>query len=228
MNDLTATHPQLPTKAEDLARFILVGREKLTSVRAEIRAIDKLQLAEGVREQKRVEAQMLAEALLDAEVRIGELFKQMPKSVGGRPEKTKPNSGHSFETETKAQATERLGFDRHQVQRLETLASHPDLVEQVKAEARENDDLPTRTAVLNLAKAREEKRQSEYAQIDTDCALSQALTKALGFIDRLPRDDESYRAMYRGEIAPSDTLFDLSRAIEKLERVRTIYRRGGK
>ena len=112
MNDLATTIQQLPSLPEDLARFILVGREKLTSVRAEIRAIDKLQLAESVREQKRDEARMLAEALLDAEVRIGELFKQMPKSVGGRPEKTKPNSGQSFEIETKAQATERLGFDR--------------------------------------------------------------------------------------------------------------------
>jgi hypothetical protein len=84
MNGITASASQLPTKAEDLARFILVGREKLTSVRAEIRAIDKLQLAEEVREQKRDEARMLAEALLDAEVRIGELFKQMPKAPGAR------------------------------------------------------------------------------------------------------------------------------------------------
>lgn len=71
---------QLPDKIEDLAKFVLVGREKLTSVRAEIRAISKLELAEEVREQKREEAQMLAEALLDAEVRIGDLLKQIPKA----------------------------------------------------------------------------------------------------------------------------------------------------
>lgn len=75
---------QLPDKIEDLAKFVLVGREKLTSVRAEIRAISKLELAEEVREQKREEAQMLAEALMDAEVRIGDLLKQIPKAQGAR------------------------------------------------------------------------------------------------------------------------------------------------
>lgn len=74
----------LPDKIEDLAKFVLVGREKLTAVRANIRAIDKLQLAEDVREQKKEEAQMLAEALLDAEVRIGDLLKQIPKAQGKR------------------------------------------------------------------------------------------------------------------------------------------------
>lgn len=74
----------LPDKIEDLAKFVLVGREKLTSVRAEIRAIDKVQLAQEVREQKKEEAQMLAEALLDAEVKIGDLLKQIPKAQGRR------------------------------------------------------------------------------------------------------------------------------------------------
>ena len=33
----------LPNTIEDLARFVLVGREKLIAVRAEIRVINKLQ-----------------------------------------------------------------------------------------------------------------------------------------------------------------------------------------
>ena len=75
---------QLPNKIEDLAKFVLVGREKLVSVRAEIRAINKLELAEEVREQKKEEAQMLAEALIDAEVKIGDLLKTIPKAQGAR------------------------------------------------------------------------------------------------------------------------------------------------
>lgn len=74
----------LPNTIEDLAKFVLIGREKLTAVRAEIRAIDKVQLAQEVREQKKEEAQMLAEALLDAEVKIGDLLKQIPKAQGTR------------------------------------------------------------------------------------------------------------------------------------------------
>ena len=93
MNEITVQAKQLPDNLPDLAAFVLVGREKLTAVRAEIRAIDKLQLAEDVRQQKRDEAQMLSEALLDAEVRIGELTKAIPKAppdrgnqyTGGKP-----------------------------------------------------------------------------------------------------------------------------------------------
>lgn len=95
-NTLILESCKLPVKIEDLAKFVLVGREKLTSVRAEIRAIDKLNLAEEVRTQKKDEALMLSEALLDAEVRLGELTRALPKSVGGRPEKTIPTGEVSF------------------------------------------------------------------------------------------------------------------------------------
>lgn len=84
MGNLTIIQSNLPDTLEDLSKFVLVGREKLTAVRANIRAIDKLQLAEDVREQKKEEAQMLAEALLDAEVRIGDLLKIIPKAQGAR------------------------------------------------------------------------------------------------------------------------------------------------
>ena len=69
----------LPDTLNDLAKFVLVGRDQLAMVRAGIKALDKLDVAEGVRRQKREEAQMLAEALLDAEVKIGEILKAMPK-----------------------------------------------------------------------------------------------------------------------------------------------------
>ncbi|MFH2032408.1 MAG: hypothetical protein ABIJ40_17560 [Bacteroidota bacterium] len=72
---LVKTESKLPVRLEDLTRFALIGREKLNSVRAGIRAINKLGLAKEVREQKLEEGQMLGEALLDAEARIGDLLK---------------------------------------------------------------------------------------------------------------------------------------------------------
>ena len=156
----------LPDKIEDLAKFVLVGREKLVSVRAEIRAINKLELAEEVREQKREEAQMLAEALIDAEVRIGDLLKQIPKASGGdrKSEQIKNRTVAKFEnTETKQEVITRLGFNKDQAQRFETMASNKDIVEQVKAEARENEDIPTRTRVLQLVKEKtREEKDNEY------------------------------------------------------------------
>ena len=72
---------ELPTNIEDLTKFVLVGRDKLTAVRAAIRAIDKVGLAKEVRQQKLLEAQDLADAVLDAEVRIGELTSSIPKAT---------------------------------------------------------------------------------------------------------------------------------------------------
>ena len=142
----------LPVALEDLARFVLIGRDKLDAVRAGIRALDKLDVAESVRRQKKEEAQMLAEALLDAEVRIGEILSRMPKSVGGRPsEKTMFTAEPSIQP--KYEAAKELGFDANQVKRFQTLAANKEVVEQIKQEAREADDLPTRTAVLQAVKA---------------------------------------------------------------------------
>ena len=74
----------LPDTIKDLSKFILIGREKLNAVRAEIRAIDILKLAEEVHNQKLEEASWLAEAVLDAEVKMGELLKKIPKKQGKR------------------------------------------------------------------------------------------------------------------------------------------------
>lgn len=154
MSDIIAVTQHLPDNIQDLSKFVLVGREKLTSVRAEIRAIDKLNLAEEVRSQKREEAQMLSEALLDAEVRIGELLKQIPTASGARTD-LQPRCTDAPRLEivnTKEQVVSSLGFNRDQAKRFETLASNKDIVEQVKAEARENEDIPTRSRVLQLVK----------------------------------------------------------------------------
>jgi site-specific DNA-methyltransferase (adenine-specific) len=142
----------LPSSLLDLTQFVLVGRDKLDMVRAGIRAMDKLDVAEGVRKQKKEEAQMLAEALLDAEVRIGEILIKMPKAKNQY--ESASNSAVTGIT-TKEQATKELGFDKMQVSRFQTLAENKDLVEQIKQDARDTDDLPTRTSVLQAARIRD-------------------------------------------------------------------------
>lgn len=167
MSELVIQNSQLPANLEDLSKFILVGREKLNSVRAEIKAIDKLNLAQEVRNQKKDEAMMLSEALLDAEVRLGDLLKTIPKATRGNQYTGKmvmDSGGHN--QKPKHEVVKELGFDRKQAQRFETLSDNKDLVEQVKAEARENDDIPTRTRVLDLAQQRK-KREEEEAQKNT-------------------------------------------------------------
>ena len=226
MNDVVIRPEyELPATIEDLSRFVLVGREKLISVRAEIRAIEKIGLAKEVREQKLKEAQFISEAMLDAEVRIGQLMQSVPKSSGGdrKSKKIKNDSGVDFDFElrdsgvaklagqpdsvvvldksstipptptqqehkaanvpadsnskqsqvptasvkdatvkTKAEVIRYAGFTPKQVERFQQLAEHPELVEQAKTEARDNDDIVSRSLVLN--KIKEQKRAEKEAK----------------------------------------------------------------
>ena len=167
MNEVTIRHENIPSRMEDLSRFVLVGREKLVAVRAEIRAIEKVGLAQEVREQKLREAQDISEAVLDAEVRIGELMAKVPKAttVSGNQYTGKwKNDTDVDNPKAKADVIRDAGFTPKQVQRFQTLAAHPEIVEQAKAEARENDDIISRSAVLN--KIRDEMKRPADTEPD--------------------------------------------------------------
>lgn len=196
MNELSIRNNTLPKSLEDLSKFVLVGREKLISVKAEIRAINKLEFAQEVRNQKREEARMLSEALLDAEVRLGELFREIPKQANHHPVKSTTLPGE--ESKPKHQVITDLGFSRQQAEKMETLADNKDLVEAVKAEAIENDDLPTRSRVLDLA-AQRKKRDSEadltnkeYSDYLNKCeAVGKKIDKAINAIMALDTDQNT-------------------------------------
>lgn len=199
--ELQTTKQNLPANIEDLSKFVLVGREKLVAVKAEIRAIEKVELAQEVRDQKRDEARMLSEALLDAEVKLGEMLKQIPKGTKGTGSNqfAKKPTGGQF-SKTKSEVIKDLGFERHQAQRFEILADNPDLVEQVKAEARKNDDLPTRTQVISLAKEKAQRAEEENKQIDRDSIVHSKYKKicnAILDLDEIRSDENSKEAICR-------------------------------
>ena len=129
---------------EDLAKFTLIGRERLNAVRAEIRAIEKVGLAKEVHEQKLAEAQEIAEAVLDAETKLGELTSKLKTMQGQRKDLQHiPNSGEK----SKKEQLKDLGITHEE--RFETLANHPEVVEQAKADARAEGRIVTRSDVLN-------------------------------------------------------------------------------
>lgn len=162
---ISVTTSALPANIEDLSKFVLVGREQLVAVRAAIRAIDKVGVAQEVRKQKLKEGQEIGEAVLDAEVRIGELMAATPKAQGFA-------SIRDSAVTNKTDALKQAGFTgsdekiRQMAHRFETLAAHPEIVAQAKAEAREKDDIVTRSLVLNRVKdkQREEHRQEKMAR----------------------------------------------------------------
>ena len=145
MQDIIVSNSTLPSNIEDLSRFVLVGREKLVAVRAEIRAIDKVGIAQGVREQKLKEAQDISEAVLDAEVRIGELMAKVPKASGARTDIEPLIHG---DKKLKAEVIKESGFTLMQVSQFQRMAENPAAVARAKAQARDAGDILSRSKVL--------------------------------------------------------------------------------
>lgn len=163
MNSLTVSNNNLPTTIEDLSKFVLVGREKLTAIRAELRAMNNINIESWRLKQREEEARLLAEDLLDAEARVGEFTKQIPKAIKGNQYTGKMVNDNTVDNQKpKKEVLKDLGFNEKQAERFETLAENKDIIEQVKAEARDNEDIPTRTEVLR--KVQEVKKQEQLKQ----------------------------------------------------------------
>lgn len=190
MQEISTVKQSLPTTIEDLSKFALIGREKLVAVRAEIRAIEKVGLAQEVREQKLREAQDISEAVLDAEVRIGELMAKVPKAQGKR---TDLELECSDAPKSKEQIIKEMGFEETQIKRFETLAAHPEIVEQAKAEARENDEIVSRSFVLE--KVKQKKREENRQRWQNDIAEQVDAPKADNHVD-IFTTDKKYRVIY--------------------------------
>lgn len=189
MNDLSVAQKQLPETLSELTKFALVGREKLASVRAEIRAIQKVGLAKEVLEQKREEAQEIAELVTLSEVQIGRMLKEIPKATANQY-----TSANSLEHEkAKTKVTEDLGFSRNQVSQFQRMADHEQQVREAIAEARELDDIVSRTAVM---KKIEEAKKPHVANNSGDnewytpAEYIEAAREVMGSIDLDPASNE--------------------------------------
>lgn len=149
MNELTTQKTMLPDTLPELSKFVLVGREKLVAVRAEINAIKKVGLAKEVLEQKRVEAQEIAELVTLSEVKIGKMLKEIPKASGGdrRSDDFKNDIAVEFE-KPKSEVIREIGIPQKTAERFQRMADNEDIVQEAIDEARRNDDIVSRSAVL--------------------------------------------------------------------------------
>ena len=233
MSELITANTNLPDKVEDLAKFILFNREKIISVRAEIRAMDKLKVVREIREQKLEEATMLSEVLLDAEVRIGELFKKIPTNQGKRTDLKHTDSGVGM-SKSKKEIISDLGFSEKQGERLETLADHRDIVEYVKAEARESGEFPTRARVLDLA-AYQKKLKIQCDEYDDFIDLSvktyRELAKIIDSIDKFemtPQKLDALRENFNEVVTVENQIMFIEAAKDKLTMIEVELRKPNK
>lgn len=207
MNDLATQEKQLPDNLEDLAKFALIGREKLVAVRAEIRAIDKVGLAREVHDQKLEEAQEISEAVLDAEMRMGELLKAAKLHGGDRH--SKEFQGHSGRT------LKEMGLTKNLSSAYQLMANDPETVKRVQEEARKKGEVASRSDVVheivrkkkqdnpvNRAKERHEEIQSKPVVTMTELKQDK---EDVEFI----QSEETYRT-YRTLSQMCDLIFNLA------------------
>jgi N6-adenosine-specific RNA methylase IME4 len=187
---LTTQNNQLPTKFEDVAQFAVLAQEKLKSVKAEINAIKRLGLARDVYEQKKAEAQELAELTVRAEVKLGEITSNMPTAQGARTDLTSLPQGK--EVVTKQAALKGANINAKRASHYEAMAAHPEIVEAAITEARENDDIVSRSFVLEKIKAKAQQVKTEAVKADIERQreeiASQPLTSPDGLFDVIAID----------------------------------------
>lgn len=136
---ITSRKDYLPATIEELNAFILIGKQKLVAQKAKIKAILDTRMAIAAQEAALADAQDMAEILLDAEVRMGEILEAIPQA---------PPIGFS-NGNRKSLPDDITKKQSHQAQ---TLSKNKDIVEQVKAEARENGEIPTASKVYQIIK----------------------------------------------------------------------------
>lgn len=211
MNDLDVCQKAgPPATVEELTQFLLIAPERVTSMRAEIRAIKKAGLAAEVYLQKVREQQQLCELILDASVRMGEIAKSIPQ-VNSNQHIAKVQSDTAVHLQkTKSETVRSLGFSPKQIQRFETLADNKDLVEQEKAQAREEGRMPTRTNVINLAQERKKRIELQREQIDRDFDNLKLFRKAVSISKILEVTDEVIDSVAAVDTRLGDTIQDLN------------------
>lgn len=161
MFKLVKANNLLPQKVEDLVPLSFIGSAAVRYYRDVISLMDQLGVTEAQRKATLRDGQDAGELLLDIEARIGELLPSaeeatvIGKSMGGKVR-------HGQQVPPLFPA----GINKRKAHQARTIKAHPDIVARVKAQARENEDIPTKTAVLNAISYEKEKaRQAAVAPI---------------------------------------------------------------
>lgn len=241
-NELAAYQRDLPAQPTDLAKFIVVAQEKIKAVKAEIRAIQRLDMAKEVYDQKIEEQSRLQELTLLAYQRMGEITREMPTSQGHRTDRELGSAKGTKLDIPKKHATQDLGFSKAQVSRMEQMAAHPEVVEEVIVESQAGQTEATQTEVLrrikergqnkviDLTQRRKECFDQDVVRIDEDYEIIKEFHTAIHSPLKLPvSNSEVVSALMRATHSLSDLfthdLDMLDEAIQKLQGIQILLRK---
>jgi phage N-6-adenine-methyltransferase len=195
VEELTVLNSALPDTLPELAKYALFGRELLNAKRAEIRAISKLELAKGVHQQKLQEAQEIAELVTISEMRIGAMLKEIQKANNGGANQYRAKSTPvANEQKPKSEVIREIGIEQKTAERFQRMADHEEAVMEAIAEAKENDEIVTRSAVLRKIDEAEHKPHVSFNSGNnewyTPTEYIEAARNAMGTIDLDPASSD--------------------------------------
>ena len=153
--EIISTQPQcillLPATLNDLVPMSFIGQAAVTYYKAKIKVMDQLKMTEAQRKATLRDGQDAGEMFLDIEARIGEL---LPES--GENLKKYPRIKGRTVKPTGADPTIGSGLSEKKRRDAKAIAKNPDIVKKIKAQASENEDIPTKVAVLNAINYKKE------------------------------------------------------------------------
>lgn len=182
--EIAMTSGNVPEKVEELVPFIFAGEAAVRWAKGTLRAIKSAEMANEEHEALLKEGQRIGEIVLDAYVRLGELLPSTDvtnRLKGGRY----PPGEHRQVLPN--------GVHRNKAYIARTLKNHPEELAEIKKQARENNDIPTRTAVLNKVahsegkEFKKEERKKGKAEMGSETASYLIhLDQAFGLIEKCP------------------------------------------
>lgn len=164
--DIVVKEHLLPEKVSELVPLSFMGQAAVSFYRTKVKAMNQLALSEEQRKATLSDGQDAGEMLLEIEKRIGELLpsEQEIRAAVGKNQKGIPVSSRNGGSKLLPE-----GMTRNRIHQSRSIANNPKIVEQVKKQARENEDIPTKTAVLNrIAYEKEKKRKDKAAKDRTE------------------------------------------------------------
>ena len=161
MNELINRDTQLPDTLEDLTQFVLVGKAKLQAYMLKLQTVNKLSVAQEIRDQTLKETQEVSNALIAAEQRIGELLLAIPKQTGNQYSASAERS-----EKAKSEVIADMGYERHEASDYQQMAKHPEVVQKVIEDALENGEVVTKASVMREIKHYKDRVKAQQEEIE--------------------------------------------------------------
>lgn len=183
--DLVVKSKSLPARLDELVPLSFIGAAAVKFYKAKVQVMKELGMADAQQKATLADGQDAAECLLRIEARIGEL---LPSPAEARIKGGKARHGQLITPQLPAGMTSQRAYHARKI------AAHPKEVDAIIAQAKENEDLPTRTAVLNKIAYDEDKHYKQNVRLQRDAEMHSSevaylisLEQAYKLIAKAPR-----------------------------------------